>query len=76
MSEIHMTHFSFGGESPGRSRFHEIALHEARIATDHSEAIPATSSRSSIVERLGLGSRLRIAIAGGPAVTKPCNCPA
>ena len=76
MSEIHMTHFSFGGESPGRSRFHEIALHEARIVTDHSEAIRRRPAARASSSDSALFPRLRIAIAGGQAVTKPCNGPA
>ena len=76
MSEIQMAHFSFGGESPDRSRIHETAMRDARIATDHHEAAPASPARSGLASRLGLGSRLRVAFAGGPATTEPCNCPA
>ena len=75
MSEIQMAHFSFGGESPDRSRFHETALRDARVATDHHDVAPAAPARSGLVARLGLGSRLRVAFAG-PAMTEPCNCPA
>ena len=74
MSEIQMAHFSFGGESADRSRFHEVALRDARVATDHREAAPA-DRRPSLASRLGLGSRFRVAFAG-PATTEPCNCPA
>ena len=76
MSEIQMAHFSFGGESRDRSRIHETALRDARVATDHHEASPAGPARSGLVARLGLGSRLRVAFAGAPATTEPCNCPA
>lgn len=79
MSEIQMAHFAFGGESFDRSRIHETALRDARVATDHregaGEATPA-SARAGLVARLGLGSRLRVAFAGGQAMTEPCNCPA
>ena len=76
MSEIQMAHFSFGGESPDRSRIHEIALREARIATDYHELAPTNPARAGFISRLGLGSRLRVAFSGGPATTEPCNCPA
>ena len=76
MSEIQMAHFSFGGESPDRSRMHETALRDAQIATDHHEVPAASPARSGLVSRLGLGSRLRVAFAGGAGTTEPCNCPA
>ena len=76
MSEIQMAHFAFGGESPDRSRIHETAMRDARIATDHHETAQPSEARSGLVARLGLGSRLRVAFAGGPATTEPCNCPA
>ncbi len=75
MSEIQMAHFSFGGESPERSRFHEVALRDARVTTDRHET-EAAPARAGLVARLGLGSRLRVAFAGGQATTEPCNCPA
>ena len=75
MSEIQMVHFAFGGESRDRSRIHETALRDARVATDHRESAAAQPMRSGLVARLGLGSRLRVAFAG-PATTEPCNCPA
>ena len=74
MSEIQMAHFSFGGESRDRSRIHETALRDARVATDHHET--AAPVRSGLLDRFGLGTRLRVAFAGGPATTEPCNCPA
>jgi hypothetical protein len=76
MSEIQMAHFAFGGDPRDRSRIHETAMRDARIATDHHEAAPASPIRTGFVARLGLGSRLRVALAGGPATTEPCNCPA
>jgi hypothetical protein len=75
MSEIQLTHFSFGGESPDRSRIHQIALRDARIAADHHETA-AGPVRSGLVARLGLISRVRLAFAGGPRTTEPWNCPA
>ncbi len=76
MTEIQMAHFAFGGESPDRSRFHEVAMRDARATTDRHAATPAQAGRTSLVSRLGLGSRLRVALAGGPATTEACNCPA
>ena len=69
MSEIQMAHFSFGGEAPERSRFHEMALRDARVATDHHESAQPASARASLAARFGLGGRLRVALAGGPATT-------
>lgn len=53
-----------------RNQFHETALHEARVATD------IRQYRVEVPERPGLLTRMRLAIAGGPAITEPCNCPA
>ena len=74
MSDPQLIHFTFGGESPDRSRIHEIALRDARIAADHRETSPPV--RSGLLDRLGLKSWFRFAFAGGPATTEPCNCPA
>ena len=74
MSEIHMTHFR-SAASPGPQPVPRDRAARGADRDGPQRGHPATSSRSSIVERLG-GPRLRIAIAGGPAVTKPCNCPA
>lgn len=74
MSEIQMAHFSFSGESADRSRIHDVALRDARVATDHREAAVA-DRRPKLAARLGLGARLRVAFAG-PVPTEPCNCPA
>jgi hypothetical protein len=71
MSEIQLAHFSFGGESPERSRFHEVALRDARAATDHREIVAEPAPRRSFA------MRLRLAVAGGTvATTEACNCPA
>jgi hypothetical protein len=55
-----------------RNQFHQVALHEARATTDYREPASRASSRS------GLVTRLRLAIAGGPAISagEPCNCSA
>ena len=76
MTDIQLAHLSFGGEGRDRNREHQVALREARIATDHRALeAPAAAPRPGIAQRLGIG-RLRLAIAGGPAVTEACNCPA
>jgi hypothetical protein len=58
--------------SDPRNQFHERALHEARIASDYRQV------ETSAPARAGLVTRLRLAIARGPAIsaTEPCNCPA
>ena len=76
MSEIQLAHFAFGGETPERSHFHEVALRDARVTTDRREAPEAAPARASLFAGLRLGGRLRAALAGGPATTEPCNCPA
>lgn len=71
MSEAYLTNWSFGGETPDtHNHFHEVALREARVATDFREAELATPAREGFV------TRLRLAFAGRPATTEACNCPA
>jgi hypothetical protein len=55
-----------------RNQFHERALHEARIATEYRQV--ATIAPAGV----GLVTRIRLAIAGGPVIsaTETCNCPA
>lgn len=70
MSEAYLTNWSFGGETPDtRNHFHETALREARIASDHRETAGRTQARESFL------TRLRLAFAG-QAATEACNCPA
>jgi hypothetical protein len=79
MTEIQLTHFSFGGDSVESSRFYEVALREARVATDaHADESPAPSQRRGIAERLGLRARRRgFAFAGvSPARVDACACTA
>ena len=77
MSEIQLAHFSFGGEAADQSRFHDVAIREARATTDHQAGERATTRHRSLASRLGLGSRIRLAFAGGRvATTEACNCPA
>lgn len=58
--------------SDPRNQFHERALHEARVATDYRQVATTAPARA------GLVTRLRLAIAGAPAIsaTDPCTCPA
>lgn len=72
MFELYLSHTSAGEHSTDpRNRFHETALHEARIASDYRQEAPATSAGS------GFMTRLRLAFAGGTtATTEACNCPA
>jgi hypothetical protein len=72
MSEIFLTHMSWGNDAPDdANRFHETALREARVATEHRELAPAAFAPSSFV------TRLRLAFVGGPAATSAaCTCPA
>ena len=71
MSEAYLTNWSFGGETPDtRNHFHETAIREARVATEHRSVEPAAPARASFL------TRLRIAFAGPAATTEACNCPA
>jgi hypothetical protein len=70
MSEAYLTNWTFGSESPDtRNRFHQIALHEARIASDHRRIEPASPVKGSLF------SRVRLAFAR-PSAGDTCNCPA
>lgn len=70
MSEAYLTNWAFGSESnETRNHFHEIALREARIASDQREVETATPARESLL------TRLRLAFIGR-ADTDACNCPA
>ena len=74
MFELYLSHTSAGDHSTDpRNQFHEIAMLEARIASDWHDAAtaPVAETKSSFV------SRLRLAFAGAPsATTEACNCPA
>ena len=61
--------WSFWGAPETRNHFQEVALLDARIASEYREAKPASQGREN------LRSRLRLAFAG-PAATDPCICPA
>ncbi|HET9853322.1 MAG TPA: hypothetical protein VFP56_12580 [Candidatus Limnocylindrales bacterium] len=71
MSEIQLAHFAFGGERADQSRFHDVALREARATTDRRVAAAAPATRVTFA------TRLRAALAGGAvATTEACTCPA
>lgn len=74
MFELYLSHTSAGDHSTDpRNQFHEIAMLEARVASDWHDAAaaPAAETKPSFV------SRLRLAFSGGPsATTEACNCPA
>jgi hypothetical protein len=75
MSEIQLAHFAWG-ETPDRSRIHEVAIRDARIAADARAGDVPVVERSGLLDRLGV-ARLRYAFAGAPAVTTdPCGCAA
>lgn len=68
MSEAYLTNWALGSHFDSRDRFHEVALHEARVASDRRQTPAATSSHSLV-------SRLRLAF-GRPARVEPCDCAA
>jgi hypothetical protein len=69
MSEAYLTNWLAGHQDDQRNHFHEIAIHEARIASDL-RGRPATPARTS-----GLVDRLR-AVLTGVAPAERCDCPA
>jgi hypothetical protein len=69
MSEAYLTNWLVDRcQSGSRSHFHDVALREARIATQRHELQLKSPVRESLV------ARLRLAFAG-PS-TNACNCPA
>jgi len=77
MFEVHPSNWPLAlGSSGPRDEFHERALHEARIATDHRQA--AAPAARTTPARASLVGRLRLALAGSPATTPvdACSCPA
>ena len=62
MSEAYLTSFSFGADAgDARNRFHQVALREARIATERHAA------RDTQPAQPGFTTRLRLAFGGRPA---------
>lgn len=74
MFELYLSHTSAGEHSTDpRNQFREIAMLEARIASDWRNAAgaPVAETKPSLV------SRLRLAFAGGSVTTTDaCSCPA
>ena len=68
MSEAYLTNWAMGSHFDDRDRFHDVALHEARIATERRPATPPRAPADSLV------SRLRLAL-GRPAPMDACDCP-
>jgi hypothetical protein len=70
MSEAYLTNWAMGSHFDDRDRFHEVALHEARVATERqATASPRIASSESFL------SRLRFAL-GRPVPVEACDCPA
>ena len=70
MFEVYATNWPSADLRDPRNQFHEIALHEARVATEVRGDTVVAAVRD------GFLARLRAAVAGRPAITEPCNCPA
>jgi len=72
MFEIHPSNWPMAtGTVDPRDTFHLTALREAQAATEF------RGNASAATRQPGLVTRMRLALAGGPAVsTEPCNCPA
>ena len=69
MSEAYLTNWAMGRNFDDRDRFHDIALHEARVATErHAPTVRAVTGDSLV-------SRLRLAL-GRPLPVEACDCPA
>lgn len=77
MSEAYLTNWLAGHPADDRNRFHEVALHEARIASERRD--PAIAPAIAPAIGRGLVGRLRAAIAragiAGVSVTERCDCP-
>ena len=73
MSEAYMTNLLAGYATDDRNRFHEVALHEARIASERLDQAPAPAAGNGLVDRL----RAAIARAGiaGTSPAERCDCP-
>lgn len=68
MSEAYLTNWLAGHANDERNHFHQVALHEARVASDvHGR--PSAPART-----IGLVDRLRAALTG-TAPAERCDCP-
>ena len=68
MSEAYLTSFLAGHANDERNHFHQVALHEARVATD------VHARQSAPARRIGLVDRVRAALTGA-APAERCDCP-
>ena len=69
MSEAYLTNWAMGRNFADRDRFHDVALHEARIATERQATPVRTVAGESLI------SRVRLAL-GRPLPVEACDCPA
>ena len=67
MSEAYLTNWAMGRHFDERDHFHEVALHEARVASDRLAPTARTAPRESFL------SRLRLAL-GRPMPADACDC--
>ena len=68
MSEAYLTSFSFGNDAgDSRNQFHQIALREARIATEHHATREFQPAQPSFATRLRL-------VFGGRPTAQPAAC--
>jgi hypothetical protein len=67
MSDATLTNWAFGNHFNEPERFHEIALHEARIATEHRFAPAVRPAREPLM------TRIRVALGFAPRV-ESCDC--
>jgi len=72
MSEAYLTNWLAGHAADDRNRFHGIALHEARIASDRRDPAAVPPSGGNLVERVR-AAFARAGIAGTRA--ERCDCP-
>jgi hypothetical protein len=69
MSEAYLTNWAVGRHFDERDHFHEVALAEARVASDRRVAPVARTTDESFI------TRIRAAL-GRPAAVEACDCPA
>jgi hypothetical protein len=67
MSEAYLTNWALGSHFDDRDRFHDVALHEARVATERHAVATRREPDASLVRRL------RLAL-GRPAPMDACDC--
>ena len=69
MSEAYLTNWAMGSHFDERDHFHQVALDEARVATERRPVAPAATPSQSLI------SRLRLAL-GRPVAVEACDCAA